>query len=278
VVTHEDGTRSRGSTWATVRTRRDRAGLRPHVALSALQGPERAWCRPVLAEAPVVRAGARLRDERGVLDGATVSHVQRQRQGEVLIPLTAPLLATPEARPRAARADTWAAHPARAAPRMAWGHGVAPRGPEGAVPLTAGGMRCGHTKKTWTDPLVVVTTALTRNAPWRVRHDDERPEIAQDDEQRHRGGWQLQKRRATRARAIVFSVLTVVLRDSRSPLCANTKRGARWADKTRQALACEPRRPQRTPVMVDAGGHCARFETWRCVQMVLQWSPPVQER
>jgi hypothetical protein len=39
-------------------------------------------------------------------------------------------------------------------------------------------------------------------------------------------------------------VLTVVLSYSLYHLCANTPRGARLADKTRQALACEQRRTQ----------------------------------
>ena len=61
-------------------------------------------------------------------------------------------------------------------------------------------------------------------------------------------------------------------------LFANTKRGAQFADKTRQALVFEPLRTQRTHVIVYAGGHFELFETLRFVQMVLQWSPPVQER
>ena len=73
-------------------------------------------------------------------------------------------------------------------------------------------------------------------------------------------------------------MLTVVLSYSLYQLFANTKRGARFADKTRQALAFEQLRPQRTHVMVYAGGHFELFETLRFVQMVLQLSPPVQER
>lgn len=73
-------------------------------------------------------------------------------------------------------------------------------------------------------------------------------------------------------------MLTVVLSYSLYHLCANTPRGARLADKTRQALACEQRRTQRTHILVYAGGHCDIFETLRFVPMVLPWSPPVHER
>ncbi len=60
-------------------------------------------------------------------------------------------------------------------------------------------------------------------------------------------------------------------------LFVNTQAGARFADKTRQAIACEPLRTQRTPIIVYAGGCCEIFETLSFVQMVLQWSPLVQE-
>jgi hypothetical protein len=61
-------------------------------------------------------------------------------------------------------------------------------------------------------------------------------------------------------------------------LFANTQRGARFADKTRQALAFEQLRTQRTHIIVYAGDHFEIFETLHFVQMVLQLSPSVQER
>jgi hypothetical protein len=73
-------------------------------------------------------------------------------------------------------------------------------------------------------------------------------------------------------------VLTVVLSYRLYHLFANTQRGARVADKTRQALAFEQLRTQRPPIIVYAGGHFAIFETLRFVQLVLQLSPPVQEQ
>ena len=69
-----------------------------------------------------------------------------------------------------------------------------------------------------------------------------------------------------------------MLSSSLYPLFANTKRGARCADKTRQALALEQLRTQRTHIIVYAGDHFAIFETLRFVHMVLQLAPPVQER
>src|SRR6059036_2594861 len=77
---------------------------------------------------------------------------------------------------------------------------------------------------------------------------------AQDYEQMKSGGWQLKKLSSTRYSEIVFYVLTVVLSYSLYHLFANTQAGARFADKTRQAIAFEQLRTQRTHIIVYAGG------------------------
>ena len=69
----------------------------------------------------------------------------------------------------------------------------------------------------------------------------------------------------------------MVLSDSLYHVFTNTQAGTRFANKTRQAMAFEPLRTQRTHIIVYAGGYFAIFETLHFVQMVLQLSPPVQE-
>ena len=77
---------------------------------------------------------------------------------------------------------------------------------------------------------------------------------------------------------MVFYVLTVVLSYSLYHLFTNPQAGTRFADQTRQALAFERLRTQRTHIIVYAGGYFEIFETLRFVEMVLQLSSPVQER
>jgi len=74
---------------------------------------------------------------------------------------------------------------------------------------------------------------------------------------------------------MVFYGLTVVLSYSLSHLFANTQAGARLADRTRQALAFEPLRTQRTQMIVYARGYFDLFETLSVVQMVWHLSLPV---
>src|SRR5712671_1198584 len=278
VVKNEDGTLSRGYKLATLRTLLDSAGLLTQMAMSAIQVHDMALCRPLLAAAPVLRAGDLLLEDRGFIDGATLSVLKRQRQVDVIIPLKANMLATQEAIQLAEMANKWQPHPSRAAQTIALVRGVEHRWTECEVPLNACVIRFWNKKKKCTDHMVLITTDLQLSASWIVRHYEERPEIEQDYEQMKSGGWQLTKLSSTRYSEIVFYVLTVVLSYSLYHLFTNTQAGTRFADTTRQALAFEQLRTQRTHIIVYAGGSFEIFETLRFVQMVLQLSPPVQER
>jgi len=278
VVKNEDGTYARGYKLATLRTLLDSAGLLSQVALSPIQVHDVALCRPLLEQTPVLRAGDLLLEDRGFLDGATLSNMKRKRRVDVITPLKANMLATQEAIQLAEMADQWEAHPSRADQSMAFVRGVEHMWSECEVPLNACVIRFWHKKKKRNDHIVLVTTDQKLSASWIVRHYEERPEIEQDYEQMKSGGWQLTKLSSTRYSEIVFYVLTVVLSYSLYHLFANTQAGTRFADTTRQALAFEQLRTQRTHIIVYAGGSFEIFETLRFVQMVLQLSPPVQER
>ena len=105
-----------------------------------------------------------------------------------------------------------------------------------------------------------------------------RPEIEQDYAQMKSGGWHLKKLSSTRYSAIVQSILTVVLSYSLYHLFTNTRAEARFADKTRQALAFDQLRSRRTHVIAYAGGYFEIFETLSFVRFVLQLPAAVQER
>src|SRR6266852_1793555 len=173
--------------------------------------------------------------------------------------------------------DTWQPHPSRDHQHIAFVKGVDHLWAECRVPLNACVIRYWNRKKAAVDHIVLVTTDQGLSGSWIVRHYEERPEIEQDYEQLKSGGWQLKKLSSTRYSEIVFYLLTVVLSYSLYHLFANTQAGARFADKTRQALAFEQLRTQRTHIIVYAGGYFEIFETLSFVQMVLHLSPPVQE-
>src|SRR5207249_1880872 len=248
------------------------------VALSAIQVHDIALCRPLLEKAPVLRAGDLLLEDRGFIDGATVSHLKRQRRVDVILPLKTNMLATQEAMQLADVADQWEAHPSRADQTIALVRGVEHMWAECEVPLNACVIRFWNKKKKRADHIVLVTTDLKLSASWIVRHYEERPEIEQDYEQMKSGGWHLKKLSSTRYSEIVFYILTVVLSYSLYHLFSNTQAGARFADKTRQALAFAQLCSCRTHVIAYAGGYFEIFETLSFARFILQLPASAQER
>jgi hypothetical protein len=276
VVQNDDGTRSRGYKLATLRTLLDHTGLITQVGLAPIQVHDLPLCRLFFETAPVLRAGDLLLEDRGFVDGATITLLKQQRCVDVIVPLKAQMLSYHEAVQLAELQGEWQPHPSRDHQHMAFVQGVEHLWAECKVPLNACVIRYWNRKKGTLDHTVLVTTDQGLTGPWIVRHYEERPEIEQDYEQMKSGGWHLKKLSSTRYSEIVFYIVTVVLSYSLYHLFANTQAGARFADKTRQALAFEQLRSRRTHVIAYAGGHFEIFETLSFVHFVLQLPASVQ--
>lgn len=198
VVKHDDGSRSRGYKLATLRTLLDHAGLITHVGLCPIQVHEVSLCDPLFKTAPVLRAGALLLEERGFVDGDTITSLKQQRQVEVIVPLKSSMVSYQEAVQLAEFQGEWQPHPSRKQQHMALVKGVEHVWDGCQVPLNACVIRYWHRKKNKLDHMVLVTTDQALKDSWIVRHDEERPEIEQDYEQRKSGGWHLKKLSSTR--------------------------------------------------------------------------------
>jgi hypothetical protein len=278
VVKNDDGSRSRGYKLATLRTLLDHAGWITQVSLAPIQVHDLPLCRLLFETAPVLRAGDLVLEDRGFVDGKTLTFLKQQRHVDVIVPLKTNMLSYQEAVQLAKLQDTWQPHPSRDQQHIAFVQGVEHLWEECQVPLNACVIRYWNRTKRALDYIVLVTTDQRLKGPWIVRHYEERPEIEQDYEQMKSGGWQLKKLSSTRYSEIVFYVLTVVLSYSLYHLFATTQAGAHFADKTRQALAFEQLRNRRTHILAYAGGHFEIFETLSFVRFVLQLPAAVQER
>jgi len=278
VVKNDDGSRSRGYKLATLRTLLDHAGLITQVGLCPIQGHDLPLCRLFFETAPVLRKGDLLLEDRGFLDGATITSLKQQRHIDVIVPLKSTMLSYKEAVQLAELQDAWQPHPSRDAQHMALVKGVDHMWAGCDVALNACVIRYWNRKKKALDHIVLVTTDQRLTGPWIVRHYEERPEIEQDYQQMKSGGWQLKKLSSTRYSEIVFYIWTVVLSYSLYHLFSNTRAGARFADQTRQALAFAQLRSRRTHIIAYASGYFEIFETLSFVRFVLQLPASVQKR
>jgi Transposase DDE domain len=278
VVKNDAGSRSRGYTLATLRTLLDHAGLITQVGLCPMQVHDLPLCRLFFETAPVLRQGDLVLEDRGFVDGETITFLKQQRHVDVIVPLKSTMLSYQEAVQLAELPGVWQPHPSRDSQHIAFVKGVDHVWDGCNVALNACVIRYWNRKKKALDHIVLVTTDQGLKGPWIVRHYEERPEIEQDYQQMKSGGWQLKKLSATRYSEIAFYIATVVLSYSLYHLFANTRAGAKFADKTRQGLAFEQLRSRRTHIIAYAGGHFEIFETLSFVRFVLQLPDSVQDR
>jgi hypothetical protein len=256
----------------------DHAGLITQVGLCPIQVQDVPLCRLFFEMAPIWRAGDLVLEDRGFVDGETLTFLKQQRRVDVIVPLKSTMLSYTEAVQLAEIAGEWHPHPARDHQSIAFVQGVEHLWETCQVPLNACVIRYWNRKKAAGDHIVLVTTDQRLTGPWIVRHYEERPEIEPDYEQMKSGGWQLTKLSSTRYSESVFYIATVVLSYRLYHLFANTQAGARFADKTRQALACEQLRTRRTHVIAYAGGYFEIFETLSFARFILQLPAAAQER
>ena len=278
VVRDDEGQLHRGYKLQTLRTLLDTAGLMTQVEIGQIQTHDSKLCGPLLSHSPVLRAGDLVLMDRGLLDGATITYLKLKRKVDLIIPLRSDMLSYGEAVKLAQIAGQWEPHPTRPDQHLAWVPSVAHVWDECGVELNACVIRFYNKKKQALDYIVLVTTDRSLRAAWMIKHYEARPEVEADYEQRTSGGWLLQKLSSTRYSQIVFYLLTVVLSYSLYHLFANTQAGARFADRTRQAIAFEQLKTRRTHVIVYAGGYFEIFETLSFVHLVLALSPAVQTR
>jgi hypothetical protein len=137
-VRNDDGTHSRGYKVATLRTLLDHAGLITQVGLCPIHVHALPACRLLCETAPVLRTGDLLVEDRGFLDGATITLLKEQRHVDVIVPLKATRLSYKDAVQLAVLADAWQPHPSRAHQHIALVKGVEHLWDACPVPLNAG--------------------------------------------------------------------------------------------------------------------------------------------
>jgi hypothetical protein len=204
VVKNDDGSRSRGYKLATLRTLLAQAGVLTQVGLCPIQVHDLPLCRLFFETASVLRQGDLLLEDRGFVDGETITLLKQQRHVDVIVPLKSTMVSYTEAVQLAELQDAWQPHPTRAHQHIAFVQGIEHLWEACQVPLNAGVIRYWNRKKNAVDHLVLVTTDQRLKGVWIVRHYEERPEIEHDDEQMKSGGWPLKKLSSTRYSEIVF--------------------------------------------------------------------------
>lgn len=193
-------------------------------------------CASLLSDSLVLRAGDLLLMDRGLLDGATIADLKRRRQVDVIVPSRYDMLSYQEAGKLAERANRWDQHLTRSGRQIAFVPSVEHVWDECDVTLNACVIRFYNNHKQAFDYIVLVTTDLSLSARWIVKH---------------RAGLRTTQQRRLAVEEAEFDALQpdcLLPADGGAQLqplssFANTQAGARFADKTRQAIAADENAP-----------------------------------
>jgi hypothetical protein len=85
----------------------DHAGWITQVGLSPIHMHDVPWCRLFFETAPGLRAGDVLLEDRGFVDGATITFLKRQRHVDVMVPLQSNMVSSQEAVQLAELPNVW---------------------------------------------------------------------------------------------------------------------------------------------------------------------------
>lgn len=97
VVKEDDGQFKRGYKLGTLRTLLDTAGIITQATVGQIQTHDSKLYGPLVRESTVLREGDLLLEDRGFLDGATLTHLKRQQGVDVIVPLRRDMLSYEEA-------------------------------------------------------------------------------------------------------------------------------------------------------------------------------------
>jgi hypothetical protein len=93
----DDGQLKCGYKLATIRTLLETAGIITPVAVGQIQTHDCKLCEPMLKSCTVFRAGDLLLEDRGLLDGATLTLLKREHSVDLIVPLRHGMLSYEEA-------------------------------------------------------------------------------------------------------------------------------------------------------------------------------------
>jgi hypothetical protein len=132
----------------------DHAGLLTQVGLAPIQVHDLSLCRLFCETASVLRPGDLVLEDRGCVDGATLTWLKHQRHIDVIVPLKSTMLSYHEAVQLANLQGEWQPHPSRDHQHIAFVQGVAHLWEACKVPLNACVIRYWNQKKAAVDPIV----------------------------------------------------------------------------------------------------------------------------
>lgn len=253
VARDEDGVAQRGYQLGLLSTLLDSGRLLVQVAWAGLRMGELPLTAPFVQAGTPMEAGASLRQDRGLIDGAEMTVLKRDLQVDVVVPLKSNMAAfrlavlLAEGHPH-----RWQRHPTRPKQEIQKVTDIAGDWETCEVELNACVVRQWNEKKQGEEYWVFATTNRERSAKGIIRDYEARSECEEDHRQTKGPDWELDQYLSTKLVEILYHVLLVLFAYNLCQVYSQTDLGQRYLGQTKRARRRAVRRELQVVVVAGA--------------------------
>ena len=268
----------------------DDGGVITSIAFGAINVHDLTLCKDMIMTTAHLKPGNMLIEDRGFLDGDTISRLKKKRKVDVILPLRSDMNAYADSLTTAYHPHSrgsWEAHPTRENQQIQRVERVDWMWDECEVPMDgcvvrelkkgkdgSGGSGGQDDYEHW----VFATTRLRLTGSEMIRIYELRPEIEEDHRQWKHGMWDIDKFTSTRLVQVIYHVICVLLSYNLCEIYSNTGSGQKFADKTLRQLRRQQARNHDVSMVVYAGAYFAVFNAKYLVGLLLGMPREVQDR
>lgn len=276
----------RGYKLGSLRSLLDDGGIITGIAFGAIQVHDLTLCKELLMKTPRLNPGDMVIEDRGFLDGKTITELKKKRNVDVTIPLRSDMLAYEDSLVTAYHPDSdkWEKHPTREKQEIKRIEHVDYMWDECNVPLIGCVVRelkkgkDGSGGRGDYEHWVFVTTRLSLSGKQIIQTYELRPEIEEDHRQWKDGPWDMSKFTSTSMVQIVYHVICVLLSYNLMKLYSNTQSGQVYAQQTLRQMRREQMRSHEVAMVVYTCDSYAVFTVNYLIWLLLGLPKEIQER
>jgi hypothetical protein len=276
----------RGYKLGSLRSLLDDGGIITGIAFGAIQVHDHTLCKELLMKTPHLKSGDMLIEDRGFLDGETITKLKKKRGVDVTIPLRSDMLAYEDCLATAYHPDSgkWEKHPTREKQEIKRIEYADYMWDKCSVPLVGCVVRelkkgkDGSVGRGGYEHWVFVTTRLSLSGKQIIQTYELRPEIEEDHRQWKDGPWDMSKFTSTSMVQIFYHIINVLLSYNLMKLYFNTQSGQRFSQKTLRQMRREQLRNHEVAMVVYTYDSYAVFTANYLIWLLLGLPKGVQER
>jgi hypothetical protein len=279
VTRNEKGDLVRGYKLALLSSLIDEGRLITRIGWAGARAADPTVALPLVKEPGALSPGEKLLQDRGLIDGETISCLKRDLGVDTVFPLKREMLsfrlalAKTEPHPR-----RWERHPSRPAQEIQGVTGIDGPWEECRVPLNGCVVREWQKEQEAYQYWVFASTDLTRSARGIIKEYEARSECEEDHRQLKGKDWEMDEFTSTSLAEILYHVLVVLFAYNLCQLYGLTQRGERFAGKTKRARQRALRRERETKVVIIAPPYYAVLPQWQMAEVLLEIEGAARER